>query len=402
MIDAADTFDIFDPAFARDPYPFYAQLREHDPIHWGGGIDGGTEGMWHIARHADIMQILREPRFAHRSRPPAEGLPPEVALFLQLAGQSLLFVNPPDHTRLRRLVGHAFTPRAVEALRDPIRVTAERLLDDLATRDSFDVVGDYALPLTMTIIAQMLGIPADLQTKVPQWARVLVTAIDCRPSSDAYYQAGAVAAEIYGNFVDIIERYRREPQETILGGMIAAHDQDDRLSEAEIVVTATTLLVAGHETTVNLIGNGVYALLRFPDQLTRLRDQPDLATSAVEEFLRFDSPSQMTSREAMEDLVVDGVTIPQGQQVNLLIGSGDRDPAAFTDPDQLDIGRAENRHLAFGMGMHYCLGAPLARMEGQIAIPALLRRFPQLRQAGEAMWRPTIGFRGMQRLMVAG
>lgn len=399
----SDPFDFFQPQFAANPYPYYDWLRANDPIHWGIAADVGETGMWHLGRYADIMQVLRDARFAHRSRPPAADLPEPVALFLQLAGQSLLFNNPPDHTRLRALVGKAFTPRAVEDLRPLITTTAAALLDKAEAAATFDVVGDYALPLTMTIIATMLGIPDDVQSQVPQWARALVSAIDCKQSTDSFYQAGVVAQELYQCFLEIIERYRREPQDTILGRMITAHDADDRLSEAEIIVTATTLLVAGHETTVNLIGNGAYALLRFPDQFALLREHPELAASAVEEFLRFESPSQMTSREATATVTIDGQTIEQGQLVNLLIGSGNRDPVAFAYPDHLDITRQENRHLAFGMGIHYCLGAPLARMEGQIAIPALLQRFPHLQLANDgATWRNTIGFRGMQRLVVTG
>jgi pimeloyl-[acyl-carrier protein] synthase len=396
-----DLFDIFQPAFSRDPYPFYEWLRENDPIHWGIAADVGETGNWHVARYADILPILRDPRFAHRSRPPAEGLPETVRLFLALSGQSILFNNPPDHTRLRGLVSKAFTPRAVEALREQIALTADALLARNAAAGTFDVVGDYALPLTMTIIASMLGIPDKVRSLVPQWARVLVSAIDCKQTADAFYPAGQVAQELYACFLEIIERYRSEPQDTILGGLIAAHDAGDHLSEAEIIVTAVTLLVAGHETTVNLIGNGIYSLLRFPDQLALLLEHSELASTAVEEFLRFESPSQMTSREAMEDIIIGGKTIERGQQLNLLIGSGDRDPEAFSDPDRLDITRKENRHLAFGMGIHYCLGAPLARIEGQIAIPALIRRFPGLRLAEEAQWRGTIGFRGLQRLIVA-
>jgi cytochrome P450 len=398
---SSDPFDIFEPAFAQNPYPSYAWLREHDPIHWGISADIGESGMWHVSRHADILRVLRDPRFLHRGRPEVGDLSPQGALFLELAGQSLLFVNPPAHTRLRGLVSRAFTPRAVEDLRPQIVTTADTLLDRAADADAFDVIADYALPLTVTIISSMLGIPEEARTDVSRWAGALVRAVDCKQSTEAVVSAGETALEIYQFFLSVIERLRAAPDATILSGLIQAHDADDRLSEAEIIVTATTLLMAGHETTVNLIGSGTLALLRHPDQLALLRAQPGVIPSAVEECLRYDAPSQMTSRVASEDIPLGGVTIRQGQVVNLLTGSGNRDPEAFTAPDQLDITRQENRHLSFGMGIHYCLGAPLARLEGQIALPTLLRRFPRLALADEEIvWRDTIGFRGLRGLRV--
>ena len=400
-----DPFDIFSPAFSQNPYPFYAWLREHDPVHWGVASDVGEPGMWHIARHADVLHILREPRFIHRPRPNLDGLPPAVALFLELAGQSLLFNNPPAHTRLRRLIGKAFTPRAIEELRAQVITTSDALLTELATRaGDFDVVRDYAQPLTLTIISAMLGIPKATQPQVLTWANALVRAVDCKQSPEVFVQAGAVAQEIYAYFVELIERTRHQLDESILSALITAHDAGDSLSESEIVVTATTLLMAGHETTVNLIGNGMAALLRNPDQLALLRahaDNPQLVASAVEECLRYDAPSQMTSRIASTDMEVGDALVREGQSVNILLGSGNRDPDAFSDPDRFDITRSENRHLSFGMGIHYCLGAPLARVEGQVALPALAQRFPTLRIAPDGVTqRDTIGFRGLARLVV--
>ncbi|MEO7000479.1 MAG: cytochrome P450 [Ktedonobacterales bacterium] len=399
-----DPFDIFSPAFSQNPYPFYAWLRDHDPVHWGVASDVGEPGMWHIARYADVLHILREPRFIHRTRPSLGELPPPVALFLELAGQSLLFNNPPAHTRLRRLVGKAFTPRAIEDLRVQVVTTSDALLAELWERERFDVVRDYAQPLTLTIISAMLGIPKEAQPQILTWANALVRAVDCKRSPEVFVQAGAVAEEIYAYFVELIERTRRQPDESILSALIQAHDAGDSLSESEIVVTATTLLMAGHETTVNLIGNGVAALLRTPDQLALLRaqaDNPQLVADAVEECLRYDAPSQMTSRIASTDVEVGGVRVQEGQSVNLLLGSGNRDPEAFSDPDRFDITRSENRHLSFGMGIHYCLGAPLARVEGQVALPALAQRFPTLQMAPEGVTqRDTIGFRGLARLIV--
>lgn len=309
----ADPFDIFDPAFQRDPYPAYAWLREHAPIHWGMPTDVGQDGVWHVARHADIMQVLRDPRFAHRERPTTDDMPPEMALFSFLAGQSVLFVNPPAHTRLRGLVSKAFTPRAVEALRPLVVATTEALLDRAAEQGEMDVIRDYAQSLTVTIIASMLGMLDAARAKATEWARILVAAIDCKQSTEPMRVAGAIAPDLYQFFMETIEQHRQHPSDSILDGLMQAHDADDRLSETEIVVTATTLLLAGHETTVNLIGSGIYSLLRFPDELARLRAQPALAPSAVEEFLRYESSSQMTSREATVDLPLGDTIIPAGQ-----------------------------------------------------------------------------------------
>ncbi len=395
-----DPFDFFKPEFSQNPYPFYEWLRENDPVHWGISADVGETGMWHVARHADIQTVLRDPRYIHRQRPPGDNLPPMVALFLELAGQSLLFNNPPAHTRLRGLVSKAFTPRAIEALRPQIMQTSDALVTGLATQPTFDVIRDYAQPLTVKIISAMLGAPTEAQPQVTAWARTLVRAIDCKQTPDVFFQAGEVAQDIYTFFLELIERHRSQPNGAILSALIQAHDADDRLSEAELIVTAATLLMAGHETTVNLIGNGMRALLSDPEQFALLRERPELAAGAVEEALRYDAPSQMTSREATVESELGGMTIAPGQMLNLLIGSGNRDPLVFADPDRFDITRAENRHLSFGMGLHYCLGAPLARMEGQIALPTLVNRFPTLR-LDEAVWRDTIGFRGLQRLVVS-
>ncbi len=266
---------------------------------------------------------------------------------------------------------------------------------------NLDVVNEYALPLTITIIAEMLGVPPEGRPQLTSWAGVLIRAVDCKQSPDIYASAAQVAMEIYAYFTELLAHRRQALGPDLLSQLLVAHDQEDRLSEAELIVTATTLLIAGHETTVNLIGNGTYALLRHPEQLTLLRQRPDLMPSAIEEFLRFEASSQMASRYATEDMQVGGTTIQRGQIVNLLLGSGNRDPEAFSDPDHLNITRRENRHLAFGMGIHYCLGAPLARLEAQTAIGLLLQNFPGLRLLdAQPLWRDTIGFRGLQRLDV--
>ncbi|WIG60099.1 MAG: Putative cytochrome P450 hydroxylase [Ktedonobacterales bacterium] len=406
---AGDGFDYFQPAFREDPYAFYRRLRDDDPVHWGMPFEPSLPGVWHVARYADIVAVLKDARYTHQ--PPREdsaagealaGADP-VQLYFTLVRQSLLFNDPPEHTRLRALVSRAFTPRMVEALRPRVAAVANTLVDAAAARGSLDVIADYARPLTIAIIAEMLGVPEEAQRRLSAWAGVLVRAVDCKRTPEIYDEAARVALEIYAYFNELLAARRGQAGNGLLALMQATHEQDgDRLSEPELIVTATTLLVAGHETTVNLIGNGTLALLRHPEQLALLRERPELAAGAVEEFLRYDAPSQMASRYVTEDMMLGGKTIQRGQVLNLLLGSGNRDPEAFAEPDRLDITRGENRHLAFGMGMHYCLGAPLARLEGQVALPLLLRRLPGLRALdAEPVWRDTVGFRGLARLPVA-
>jgi pimeloyl-[acyl-carrier protein] synthase len=406
-VSSSDMFNFFLPEFRQNPYPFYQRLRESDPVHWGISFEPGIDGMWHIARYSDILQILRDQRFTHQAQAgnSASATSPDfidpLQLYFSLSRQSLLFADPPAHTRLRALVSRAFTPRMIEGLRPRVEATASALLQAGQKRGRLDVVNEYALPLTITIIAEMLGVPPEGRAQLTSWAGILIRAVDCKQSPDIYASAAQVAMEIYAYFTELLARRRQALGPDLLSQLLVAHDQEDRLSEAELIVTATTLLIAGHETTVNLISNGTYALLRHPEQLTLLRQRPDLMPSAIEEFLRFEASSQMASRYATEDMQVGGTTIQRGQIVNLLLGSGNRDPQAFSDPDHLNITRRENRHLAFGMGIHYCLGAPLARLEAQTAIGLLLHHFPGLRLLdARPQWRDTIGFRGLQRLDV--
>ncbi len=403
----AEMFNFFLPEFRQNPYIFYKRLREYDPVHWGISFEPGIEGMWHVSRYADILQVLKDQRFTHQA-PPDNSVSAEqtefvdpLQLYFTLSRQSLLFADPPSHTRLRALVSRAFTPRMVEGLRPRVEATASDLLRAAQKRGHLDVVNDYALPLTMVIIGEMLGVPPEGQAQLTSWASVLIRAVDCKQSADIYVSATAVAIEIFQYFTELLARRRQESGTDLLSQLLVAHDQEERLSESELIVTATTLLIAGHETTVNLIGNGTLALMCYPDQLTLLRQRPELMPSAIEELLRFESSSQMASRYATEDIKVGGTTVQRGQIVNLLLGSGNRDPEAFSDPDRINITRKENRHLAFGMGIHFCLGAPLARLEGQTAIGLLLQHFPNLWLLDAApQWRDTIGFRGLQRLEV--
>jgi cytochrome P450 len=292
----------------------------------------------------------------------------------------------------------------VEGLRPRAQTLADELLDAAASAGTLDVIGGFAMPLTLTIISEMLGVPIESREEMRAWAGVLVQAIDCKRDTAIYGPATVVAMQMVALFQGALAERRAAARDDLLSELLLAHEQGDHLSEQELIVTATTLLLAGHETTVNLIGNGTLALLRRPDQLALLRERPELIGSAIEEFLRYEAPSQMASRVAPDDMELGGQTIRRGDILNLLLGSGNHDPEAFSDPDSLDIARANNRHLAFGMGMHYCLGAPLARLEGQVAIETLLRRFPNLRLSDDPalapQWRETISFRGLRSLWV--
>jgi cytochrome P450 len=326
----------------------------------------------------------------------------EAQLFRELSGLSLLFIDPPAHTRLRALVSKAFTPRMVESVRPRAQALADELLDAAASVGTLDVIGGYAMPLTLTVISEMLGVPIASREEMRVWAGVLVQAVDAKRDTAIYGTATAVTMQLVALFQGVLAERRAEPRNDLISELLQAHEQGDHLSEQELIVTATTLLLAGHETTVNLIGNGMLALLRQPDQLALLRERPELTPSAVEEFLRYEAPSQMASRVAPEEMEIGGQIVGRGEILNLLLGSGNHDPEAFSVPDRLDVTRANNRHLAFGTGMHYCLGAPLARLEGQVAIETLLRRFPMLRLSDDSAqapeWRETISFRGLRSL----
>jgi cytochrome P450 len=404
-MDQDPLFDYYSPAFRADPYPFYRRLREEDPVHWGLTFEPDFDGSWQIARYAEVNAMLKDPRLG-KATVIAEhmaALPVEAQEYLGLLSLSLLRMDPPDHTRLRVLVSKAFTPRMVENLRPRAEAIATQLLDE-TEGDEMDLIYQYAFPLTITVITEMLGLDYDDRDQLRHWAGVLVAAQECKRTPEIYGPASEASDEVVAFFREQIARQRAQPHPGILSDLIDLRDQDgDRLSENEMIVTCTLLLVAGHDTTVNLIGNGMYALLRNPDQLALLRENPDLIAPAIEEFLRYDSSTQMASRIAHEDVEVGGKTIHRGDLINLLLGSANHDPAQFVDPDQLDVTRKDNKHIAFGHGIHYCLGAPLARLEAQVAIPLLLRRRPDIHlTVEEPERRPTIGFRGLNHLPVAG
>ncbi|MBX3059820.1 MAG: cytochrome P450 [Anaerolineae bacterium] len=397
-------FNPFTPDFGANPYPAYRELLEQNPVHWGVPVTPTIPGAWWFTRYADIQAILKDNRFGRdwqRVIPPEQRMPiPEFFRpYFEMLQQWMLFQDPPDHTRLRTLVHKAFTPAAVARLRQRVQEIADDLLDQVMEKGEMDLIADFAFPLPMTVIAEMLGIPLERRDNLREWTGAVVAGFDVRQDTAVAQRASQIMPAFTEMLQTVIADHRHNPQDDILSGLIAAEEQGDRLSESELIAMCILLIGAGHETTVNLIGNGVLALLQNPDQWALLCENPGLVGTAVEELLRYDSPVQMTFRTVLTDVEIAGETIRRGQTVALILGAANRDTAVFTNPDRLDITRQEAKCLSFGGGIHYCVGAPLARLEGEIALVTLLRRLPHLQLATAALnWRPLIAFRGLQSL----
>ena len=391
------TFNPMDPEFVADPYPTYRRLRTEDPVHQN------PLGFWVLTRYEDVMATLRDARAV--KEPIAAFVAARFGAAVPAIGFSMLDRDPPDHTRLRGLVSKAFTPKMVERLRPEVQAIVDGLLDGVEGAGTMDLIEQFAYPLPVTVICQMLGVPVEDRERFKQWGLDIARGLDAimlPPDSEVARRSVASRHALTGYFRELIAERRTTPRADVLSDLIAAEEAGDRLSEPELLATCILLLIAGHETTVNLIGNGTLALLRHPDQIRLLRERPGLIGSAVEELLRFDGPVQRTARIPSEDITIDGRTILKGELVMPFIGAADRDPAQFPDPDRLDITRTDNRHVAFGLGIHFCLGAPLARLEGQIAIDTLVRRMPRLALATERpAFRPSLTLRGLESLPVS-
>jgi cytochrome P450 len=381
------------------PYDAYAELREHAPVSYFEPTN-----QWLVARHEDVSALLRDRRlgrtYTHRYTHAEFGRPepdPAHEPFHTLNDNGLLDLEAPDHTRIRRLVSRAFTPRRVEHLREPIRRTADRLLDGFGPHGTIDLVAAYAAPLPITVICDLLGIPDEHRLDFRVWTDTLVAPDPARPGAGRE----AVVAML-GYLTRLLADKRAEPADDLLSDLIAVRDEGDRLTEDELMSLAFLILFAGYENTVQLIGNAVLALLRHPEQLAALRKDPARLPAAVEEFARYEGPALFGIRRfPTEDLTIGGVTVPAGETVWVSLAAANRDPARFPDPDRLDLGRDASGHLALGQGIHYCLGAPLARAETEIAVGALLERFPDLALADEDIrWRPSLRARGLLALPV--
>lgn len=375
----------------RNPHVFYAQLRSVEPLHYVEEMNA-----WLTTTYEDALFVLKDPRFTKDRR---KVLPPQQEEHHALSEsifQNMLSVDPPDHSRLRRLVSKAFTPRMIEQLRPRIQQITGELLDAVQQHGTMDLIVDFAYPLPITVISEMLGIPAADRQSFRAWTQKIVN----------MQEESAVAIEAFLHYIEgLLAEKRANPGHDLTSSLVQVEENGDQLSKNEMVSMIFLLIVAGHETTVNLLGNGTLALLQHPDQMDLLRSDPSLLPTAVEELLRYTAPVSLTDeRWASEDILLHGKTIRKGEQVLAALISANADPQQFSDPTVLDITRQQNQHLSFGKGIHYCLGAPLARLEGQIAFGTLLQRLPNLRLAidpAQLTWSKNPMLRGLTSLPVA-
>ncbi|MCX6050335.1 MAG: cytochrome P450 [Chloroflexi bacterium] len=393
--------DVTKAAFKANPFPFYARLRTEQPVY---PARLGRQNAWLVTRYDDVLALLKDERFAKnpaiaRSSSQAAN-EPWVPAFVKPLQRNMLDLDEPDHARLRGLVHKAFTPGRIEQLRGRIQTVADQLLDATQDKAPVDLLHSFALPLPLIVISELLGIPTADRHRFHRWTKAIVKT----PSPLNILLAMPSIAAFMRYLRQLLAQRRIDPRDDLLTALVQAEEAGDHLSEDELLAMAFLLLIAGHETTVNLIASGTLALLQHPDQFDLLRRHPDLIRPAVEELLRFTSPvEQATERYAREEVSLHGVTIPRGALTLAVLASANRDEHIFERPDELDLTRDKNRHLAFGHGIHFCLGAPLARLEGQIAINTLVQRFPNLRLAvapDQLRWRATPTVRGLEKLPV--
>ncbi|MDQ0795452.1 cytochrome P450 [Streptomyces sp. B1I3] len=396
------SFDPWSPAFVADPYPAYAALRATGRAHYFE-----PTRQWLVPHYSEVSGLLRDRRlgrtYLHRfthdefglAAPPAAHEP-----FHTLNGQGILDLEAPDHTRIRRLVAKAFTPRTVEMLVPSVERMAAGLVEEFVAAGGGDLLAAVAEPLPVAVIAEMLGVPEGDRALLRPWSAAICGMFELNPTEETAQAAVQASAEFSAYLRGLITARRGDPGPDLISALIAAHDDDDRLTEQEIVSTCVLLLNAGHEATVNATVNGWWTLFRHPGQLASLRADHSLLPTAVEELLRYDTPVPMFARWVLDDIEIDGTVIERGSQVALLFGSANRDPERFTDAEQLDLSRGDNPHISFGAGIHYCLGAPLARVELEASFGALLRSAPGMRPVAEPEWKPGYVIRGLRELLV--
>ena len=383
--------DLRSPKFVEDPYPSYARLRERDPVCFSESL-----GAWLVTRYEDVKLVLTDARFGKQGAPPVNPL----AQTIDAMPPSILFLDPPDHTRLRALVNKAFTPRVVRDLRPRIEEIAASLLEDVAEQGRMDVVHDFAFPLPAMVIAELLGVPTTDRERFKAWTVRVAQALDTTQPEDVQREGVHAMRELADYFAALVAERRSRPRDDLVSALVAVEEEGDRLGSGELLSMCVILLGAGHETTTNLLANGVLALLKHPRQMRLVREDSDSIGDAVEELLRYDPPVQRTLRVARAPVDLAGQGIDAGQVVFASIAAANRDPAVFEDPDRLDVTRHPNPHLAFSRGIHFCLGAPLARLEGAIAFHALLQRFGRLELDGAVERNPNTVLRGLRHLPV--
>lgn len=396
---ALSLYHLLDPEVLANPYPLFHRLRSEDPVHWDPFLH-----TWVVTRYADVLEVLHT-FSAERTHTPeklkAMGLA-EMGPIAQLMVQQMLFMDPPTHTRLRSLASQAFSPARVEVLRKHIRQIVSDLLDAVLDRGKLDVIADLGESLPCTVTAEMLGVPMSDQHQLKKWSTNFAEMLgNFQHNPEHAPRMLRTVNEVTSYFRDTIREQRERPREGLVHSLMVAEVDGDRLTDAEVVATSIVTMVGGLETTTNLIGNGVLTLLRHPESLEQLRKDPSLIPSAVEEMLRYESPSQHTGRLAPADVELGGKMIRKGQAVMAVMAAANRDPERFPDPDRFDIARKDNRHLAFGYAAHFCFGAALARVEGQEAFEAIVKRLPNLElEPGPLVWRNNLGLRGLTSLPV--
>ena len=405
-----DTSGQIDPEVIADPYPSYHQLRIVDPVHWNPEIPS-----WDLTRYAEVEEVYRDRRMSvdrmsvFSDRIP-ESMKQTMAPILRIFNNMMLMSDPPKHTRLRSLANKAFTPRVVENMRVHIQAIADQLIHDLEKESNIDVIDDLAYPLPVRVICEMLGVASEDRDQFKKWTDDLALFLgDFRRAAEHVEVAQRSALDMIDYLGGIIRECRQHPREDLISALVAAEEEGEKFSEDELFSMFVLLQIGGHETTTNLIGNGMLALLQNPGEMQKLKDDPSLIETAVEEFLRFNSPIQTTSRFATEDMEIGGHRISEGDLIRLYIGAANRDPARFPEPDRLDITRQDNRHVSLALGPHFCLGAALARLEGQIAIGTILRRLSGIRlespfssesRLADFKWRNNPIFHGLESLPV--
>lgn len=388
-------FNPMSPEFQANPYPFYRELREREPVHLS------SLGVWVVTRYDDVASILRDTRFGRQGI--ARLLEARMGLGSDGGPQKrdMFFSDPPDHTRLRSLVNRAFTPKAVEAMRPRVQEVVDRLLDRIAGESQTDLIASLAYPLPVTVICDMLGLPTADHELLQSHSADVAASVDAPARSPALARGRESRLKLEEYFRSLVAVRRNKPQGDMLSSLIAAEEQGDKLTEDELLSTCILLLITGHQDSTNFVGSSVVTLLQHPGALRELREDPALIPAALEELLRYESPTQRTARMTKTDVELGGVRIPKGSVVAAVIGAANRDPAHFEDPERLDIRRANNRHIAFGYGIHFCLGSALARMEGQITLSTLFQRFPNLALAADKLdWHPSSWMRGLRTLPV--
>jgi cytochrome P450 len=399
-------FNPLDPAVLSDPYPHYRRLQREDPIHWGASGDPQRDGCWYVTRYADVVTALKEPRLGReiwRVQPEQTGVTVNNTQrpLDELSKGWMVLRDPPAHTRLRRLVQHTFTPRMIERLTPRMTEIVHHLLDAVIERGEMDVLRDFALPLPVTIIAELLGVPLVDQPLFLPWSQALAAVIEFEQNA-AIGAAGSRAVQELADYLHtIIAARRRAPQDDLISALVTLEDEGQRPSPEELIGTLTQMLFGGNDPVVHLIGNGLLALLQHPAQLARLRADPALMETAIDELLRYDSSVQMTFRYVLEPLELGGGALRVGDLVAIVMGAANRDPAHFPDPDCFDVARRPNRHLSLGQGIHYCIGGPLARAEAHAAFSGLLARLPDLALTDAPLiWRRAVAVRGLVALPV--